>query len=280
MRKILSLLLITSAFISCKSNTKQTIKDTSTKSLTTIVNSSTDLIKTFKPIIQGVWVKSDYINKITKTKSPVSANDEATGITTMIIDTSLIKGDSLSVMAGYGNHEGGEAIIKFEPGKAKSTIIFNGYDLGYRIENGNIVLLVLELIDKDKKPQLIKYIKSPIVGKPDELGSGMYQMINKALIAGDYILTDTMGKKSKINFSIDGKVSGLEDFKTYQIDVDFNNSPMENLDELLFNQFTNSGSSYTYKISLDTLSLYTTRANSDSTVAILDKLKYKLVRSK
>ena len=267
-------------FSSCKSSSKQETQDSAVIKSVETPDQSLILLQKFKPIINGVWVKSDYIDKINKTKSPLAAADLAVGITTMAINTDLTKGDSLVVLAGYGNHEGGNAIIKFKSGKTSSTIIFNGEDLGYSIENGDTVLLVYEKIGDNKKPELVRYIKAPITGKPDELGSGLYELVNKALVAGDYTFADSTGKVSKVNFSMNGKTSGLQDFKTYAIDVDLNNGPMENLDGIGFDVYTKKHVDYTYKIIGDTLNLYSTRVNADSTEDILDKLKYKLIRSK
>ena len=272
------MLLIISAFLSCRSNTKQAIKDTASTT-TASTNETQALIKEFKPIIQGVWVKSDYIDRIIKTKSPLASADKADGITTMIINTDFIKGDSLVVDAGYGNHEGGNATIKFKPGKAASTIIFNDNDLKYSIENGDTILLIKEIILPDNKIELVKYIKSP-VEHPNELGAGLYQMVNTVLVVGNYTLTDSTGKISNIHFSADGKVNGFMDFNKYEINVDLNSDAMDNLDEILFDYDSKNVASYSFKIDADTLKLYATRANADSTESIIDKLKFKLVRRK
>ena len=70
---------------SCKSNTKQDAKDTTAGKSGN--NQTEELIQKFKPIIQGVWVKKGYIDKVIKTKSPLAAVDEVNDITTMFINT-------------------------------------------------------------------------------------------------------------------------------------------------------------------------------------------------
>jgi len=93
-------------------------------------------------------------------------------------------------------------------------------------------------------------------------------------------MTDSLGVVSKINFDPHEKVKGFFDFKTYHINIDLNSDVMDNLDEIAFDGFTKHYISYSFKIDADTLKIYDTRPNADSTELVLDKLKYKLVRVK
>jgi hypothetical protein len=278
MKNTFYLLLLLSFLLSCKGHVEQNIQD-SVNTLP-VLKSTQKLIDQFKPIIQGIWVKSDYINKVTKTKSPLASESEATGITTMYFNTNNIKGDSLWVNAGYGNHEGGNALLKFKPGKVSSTIIFNGCDLSYLIERGDTVLNLQQINKETKKLESIKYVKS-LNKEPDEdLGYGMAYLINKSLVAGNYSLTDSAGAASKITFTDYGNVSGFLRFKNYNINIDLNSDVNDNLDEISFDSRTKNHGSFTYKINADTLKLYVTYENADSTELVVGKLKYKLVRQK
>jgi len=278
MKNILYALLCIGLISSCKSNTTQTSKDSTTT--TPLSTASQAIIIKFKPIIQGVWVKADYINKVIKTKSPAEAEDEAIGITVMYINTSKIKGDSLVVNAGYGNHEGGDAILKFKPGKSPGAIVFNGGDLNYSIENGDTILIAHLKDDDTKKTKTVRYVKALNNEPDDNLGLGMDYLINKNLVAGTYVMTDSLGNTAKVTLSALGKVTGIPGFDTFWISDDIGGEPMNNLDGFTFNLYKKTAKDYTFKIVADTLTLYDTKANADSTEDILDKMRYKLVRVK
>jgi hypothetical protein len=279
MKKILYLFLMISGFIACKSKTKPTINDSLANNSVT-KKQTEELIKKFGPIIQGVWVKADYVNKVIKTKSPLAATDEATGITTMYINTDHIKGDSIVFIAGYFNHDSGDCIIKFHPGKNPSTILFNGKDLSYLIEKGDTTLTVFQYENKKNHFISAKYIRVLNKQSDDNFCYGLDYYINRALVTGNYTFTDSTGVNSKINFSEDGRVSGFLNFKTYSINIDLNSDVNDNLDEIGFDRYSKHHLSCSFKISADTLNLYETLENADSTELVLGKLKYKLVRQR
>jgi len=188
---------ITSFFLSCRSNTKQTAKDTIT---TKSDNGQTEkLIEKFKPIIQGVWVKKDYIDKVIQTKSPLAAIDECRGITIMYINTDHIEGDSLQFIAGYFNHDSGNVTIKFQPGGSLSSILFNDKDLNYSLENGDTTITVFQYDNRKKLIVKAKFIRVLNRQFDDDLGYGMNYIINKEILSGNYTLTDSTGRVSKIN---------------------------------------------------------------------------------
>jgi len=279
MKNYCLILLCFSVFAACKNNRKSGANDTLVKH-TAPKDQSDEIIKKFKPIIQGVWVKSDYVEKVIKTKSPLAASDLATWITVFYINTDQVTGDSIRFMVGYGNHDSGDVTIKFQPGKTPGTILFNGQDLSYSIENGDTSLLVPQY-DEAKKQYFKTKFRRVLKRQPgNDLGYGLYNYINKSLVAGNYKLTDSLGSTSKISFSEDGKVRGFLNCKTYFINVDLNSDIDDNLDELSFDTDTRHNLSYSFKIIADTLNLYETHENADSTELVLGKLKYKLVRQK
>jgi len=103
MKNIFYAFIFISLLFSCKSDIKQKAQDTiKTKSVN---GQSETLIKKFKPILQGAWVNTEFIDAIEETKSPVLAYTKAANITTMLIDTKGIKGDTAIIDVGYGNHE-------------------------------------------------------------------------------------------------------------------------------------------------------------------------------
>ncbi|WP_259065519.1 hypothetical protein HDF24_01995 [Mucilaginibacter sp. X4EP1] len=285
MKKIYLLLVVVIVFVACKSNEHASKKD-SIKT-TSVVDHSQKLIKKFKPIIQGVWVKKDYIDEIARTKSPLKAFDKAHHITTMIIEPELVKGDSLLIGVGYGNHEGGNLIVKFSPGHSASSIL--AYNPGGRIDSSFYELkylikkettLILYTFDQNKKlVDSAEYFRVFDNQNGKELGYGTDYTVNKILISGNYILTDSLNRTSQITFTNDGNVSGLNNFKTFYISIDFT-TPPNNLDEIIFDLYSKKNKSYAFNINADTVNLYNTSQSADSINLIKGKLVYKLVRLK
>lgn len=277
-------ILLSALFVSCRGD-KKAGKASQIKSKSQI------LIDRYKPILQGAWVNKAYMDKLTKTKSPLAAFS-ISGLTTMLIDTSFIGKDTLKFQAGWGNHEGGDLAMTFRPGRIKgavklyypsSTNEFSAdsslQELGYRITKRDTNLIVYTF---DKNRKLVgKTIYFRVLSnfKGHELGYATYLTTNKRLISGAYTLTDTLNHANAVSFTDDGTVSGFSNFKTYFIDDDFTTPPGNNLDGItLFEAGQKNPVSYAFKISNDTLNLYKTSYAKDSIDFIRGKRIYKLVR--
>jgi hypothetical protein len=277
MKDFLFVFLITSLMISCKSNKRQTAKETT--AVKPGLSQTADLIKEFKPIIRGVWVKKDYIEEIRRTKSPLAAMDVANDIITMDMNADSIRGDSLVVVHG-NTHEGSQFMLKFHPGTTPNAISFDGDEIRYSVENGDTILSFSRHAGENEKVITTKYIRA-LVRKPNnDLASGINYLINKALITGTYLSKDSTGAVSRVIFKNDGSVSGFLNSSKYEINFDLNSDPMDNLDEIGFDIRTKNHHSFSFKIISDTLSLYNTYPNADSTELILGKRVYKLIRQK
>jgi hypothetical protein len=278
MKYLFYTLIYLAFFASCKSNNKALAIDSTIQTKPTS-NQSEAIIAKFKPFIQGIWVKKDYIDKITKTKSPLAAMDEADDIITMDINTNSIKGDSLIVLHG-NTHEGSQFTLKFNPGKTPNAITFDNNILRYAIENGDTLLYFTRPGDQNKKLMTTKYIRASIKNPINDLGFGINYFINKTLATGTYLLKDSTGSLSKVTFTNDGQVSGFMNHKKYEINFDLNSDLMDNLDEIGFDIRTKYPASFSFKIDGDTLNFYNTHPNADSTKSVLGKLAYKLVKQK
>ncbi|SEO20745.1 hypothetical protein SAMN05192574_10680 [Mucilaginibacter gossypiicola] len=265
---------------SCKSNTKQSTEDSLIKDTSLTVNNSKStnpLIEKFKPLLQGTWVNKTYIDKVAKTKSPLAAVNEANGISSFSINTADMKGDSIIVPVGWDNHDGSNLTLSFKKGKRQSSLIFGGGELCTNVDHGDTTITVYYPYDKGqiKATQFIRANSKKIM----QIADGMYRLINKALIAGNYNLQDTTAN-SVVTFDIDGKVKGFNRFINYEINIDLNSDAMDNLDEIRFDDDARHHKSYSFKFDADTLKLYDTRPNADSSLLVLDKLRYKLVRQR
>ena len=214
MKNGLYVLLIISLFLSCGRDSKQDDNNAVDKV-------TQQLIKEFSPIIQGVWVRKEYIDKVVKTKSPYAAEDEAFGITVMYINTSHMKGDSLTVSNGVGNHEGGQFVMKFHPGKKyKSTLIINSDlfsdvhgELGYSIKKNDTTLILYSYNDEKKSWSTIQYVKALNTQADDDIGYGLNFLINKRVFSNKYTCIDSIGTYSNVILTNEGKITGLLDFK-------------------------------------------------------------------
>jgi len=235
MKKVFYLLFIIALFSNCRSNNKQTATDSAKTSETSKATDQTQqLIKKFAPAITGFWIKADYIEKIRQAKSPLAAADLVGNITAIRIRTDTIKGDSIIAAIDYGNHEGGNGIIKFKPGKTPSSIIINDADLIYRIQKRDTILLIEQPVS-DKKKQFVKYEK---IKNSKDLNYAVDRVVNEALVTGNYNMTDSTGAVSEISFSYDENMTGLLDYKQSNINIDLNSDPMDNLDEIGFNIYS------------------------------------------
>ncbi|TSD63480.1 hypothetical protein FFF34_017980 [Inquilinus sp. KBS0705] len=273
MKRLFYLLIIAGLFASCGGN--ESDQDAANNKP---LDQSQALISQFKPIVSGVWVKKNYIKKLIKSKSPLAAADRATGLTTMLIDTAKLKGDSIIVAAGWNNHEGSNLTLRFQPGKNTTTIELGDDELSYKIKNGDTTLVVYHYDEKTKETSTTNYIKALNTQPANNLGYGMSYMINKGIISGIYQATDNTGKKFNAVFYDNGKVSGFPDFNTYYVENDLGNGPMSNLDELIFELNGKNQKSYAFIINKRKLDLYTTKANADSSELLLDKVAFKLVK--
>lgn len=286
MKNPLYFLFFITLFVSCKSNTKTLAADTvvQTKPVVNQVRDQ-DLIKKFSPIVQGVWVKKAYIEEVGKTQSPLAATDQVNDITTMYIDTKKLVGDSLFVLCGWGNHDSSDLELKFQPGRANSSIKFGDGDLVVTIEKADTLLTFTRFDQEKKKIVNTIFIKAMNKEPDNDLGYGMYYLINKVLMSGNYILTDTLGKVSEVTFDNYGNVSGFLNHSKYEVNIDLNSDPMDNLDMIFFTDKYGKQSSglkgdFSFKFIADTLNLYDSHPNTDSTELILGKRVYKLVRQK
>ena len=241
------------------------------------LDQSAEMLVQFKPVINGVWVKKNYLKKVLKTKSPVEANDRVNGITTFAIDTEKIKGDSLIVPISYANHKGSKVTLKFQPGRNTTTIMLGNDELSYTIKRNDTTLVIYHYDSQKKETTSDKYIKAFNKQPNEDIAYAMTYMINQGMISGTYQGTDAAGKKFNMVFTDDGKVSGYPGLSTYFIQNDFA-GPMKTLDLIIFNRNTNQQQSYTFDIKKKTITLHETKANADSTELVADKLKMTLVK--
>lgn len=253
MKRIVCPLLILCIFLSCKSKTGDTDQDTTANGKP--LDQRQALIHQFKPMINGVWVKKDYIKKVKKSKSPLEAVDNGVGVTIMYIDTAQLKGDSIAVPVVLNNHEGTNVSLTFQPGKNTTTIEFGDDELSYKLKK-DTTLIIYHYNPKTKETNTAQYIKAMDKQPAGGLAAGMNIAINQAILSGKYEGTDATGKKIYAVFTDEGKVTGLPGLTTYYVQNDMIADPDHSHDEIIFNLNGKDQKSYSFIINKRTLSLY------------------------
>lgn len=241
----------------------------------------------FIPILNGVWVLTEYIQAIEQSKSPLKAADKLKDVVTMIIDADM-HADSLKILASWNNHEGFDFMTNFElgqyPNSLKVNIVdydnkSNFYELGYEINNKDTFLLIYhynktkQLLDKKGFTKVVNHQKD------NDVSQGLQYMVNEKLFSGNYILLNSENSSTKVDFKNDGSIIGFPDFKSYYVFTDFLGGPEAVLDEIAFNLHENNSKSFAFKISNDTTYLYSTKGDIEAGELLqLDKIQYTLVR--
>lgn len=281
------LIIVLTALISCKSKTKTPVSDTVLQTINTSVKPS--LLQQFKPIMQGSWIKSDYITDLSQTKSPYISSKKLTNAVALEIELNEVQDDSVKVGVSLNNHEGTEFTLFFKQGHKPNSlktnwvdykVSSNFYELGYQITGGDTSLFLYHYNKNNHIIDSVKYTRVLAKQKDNDLGYGITYITNKLLISGNYELIEDNGATSKISFNNEGKVSGFPDYETYYVNTDFVAGPQNDLDQFSFNINTKQQKDYLFKINLDTLNIYNIDFSADSVHLKWGTLKYKLVKRK
>ncbi|MBS1771577.1 MAG: hypothetical protein JST82_01865 [Bacteroidetes bacterium] len=245
--------------------------------------SGAELMKDFAPHIDGVWVMTDYINDLSKTKSPLASANKLDGVVSMEITSSLLSNDTLAVHGSLNNHEGLDFHIVMKEGQNKTSLTTDiteadhkggFYELGYEDKS-----LMLYHYNKDKKlldKRAFTKVEGPLT--EDSEPYGLQYMANRVLFAGKYDATDETGKQSEIEFTEDGMLHGVEGHTIYYVFTDFIGDPEGNLDEMCFDFQQKTQKPYIFEIKGDTTKLYAASENEERTQLIQGDLKYTLVK--
>jgi PBP1b-binding outer membrane lipoprotein LpoB len=259
MKRLSYLLILLSILASCTGNEGD--QDASNNRP---LDQSAALLHQFKPVINGVWVKKNYIRKLVKSKSPLAAAERAKGITTMFIDTAKLKGDSIVVPAGWNNQKASNVILRFQPGRNTTTVMLGDDELSYTIKNGDTTLVIYHYNPDTKETTSDKYIKAFNKQQSTDVHYAMNYMINKGIISGKYDGTDNAGHKISAAFTDDGKVTGLPGFNTYLVQNYQAADARNATDNIIFNLNQSNQTVYSFSINKRNLSLYQASANNAS----------------
>jgi hypothetical protein len=246
-----------------------------------------ELAQQFKPFLRGVWVQSDYMDDILKTRSPVKSSEKLTFITQLTIDTSGISADSMNAGIALGNHEGSDIVLYFKQGQTPTSLFTNingfeqesgSYELDYEISGNDTALTIYHYDSKQKLLDKTKYIKEAEVSTGGTLEDGFQYMGSKKLIAGSYIVTDSTGIERSVRMNSDGVISGLPGLRTYYVITDFIAAPEDNTDKICFDIQTDLQRCYAFEIIGNTISLFKAREDETDTLFNKGPALYKFVK--
>ena len=167
------------------------------------------------------------------------------------------------------------------PPSSPADVEGNTFALGYNVSKSDTTLIVYTFDKVGKLTHVDHYFrvfKNEFQGH--KLGYSTYYVVNKVLIAGNYLMTDTLNSVSKVAFDNYGKVTGFPGAKVYSIDVDFETPPGNNTDQIDFNIGQKNNPTFAFKFNHDTLNLFQVSFDKDSIDYILGKRVYKLVKQK
>jgi hypothetical protein len=230
------------------------------------------MIQQFKPVINGVWIKKNYIKKLIKSRSPLEAAERAEGITTFYIDTEKITGDSLKVAVNMDNRKDTSVVLRFQPGRNTTTIMLGDDELSYNIKRNDTTLLIYHYNQRKRETTSDKYIKASEKPVGDKLIYNMDYAINRGLMAGNYQAADAAGKNFRVSFTEDGKVSGLPGYSTYFIQNALDDDK-DKADLIIFNRGSQGEKIYAFKKEKKSLTLYETTGTGPSLQAGIEKYK-------
>jgi len=292
MKRFTIILLAYLALIGCSSQTTSNLGNNN-------VSSSDSMKQHFIPIIQGVWVLTDYIDEIEKTESPIKSMHKLISpdiihlldeIVTMVIDVSE-QADSIEVGASINNHEEYFFTIYLQAGQNNNSLKTNisdyndhsvFYELFYQTIN-SVNYLFLSCYNQTN--QLIgtrQFSKVADKQNNNNVDWGIQYIVNKKLFSGDFLLIDNENTQTQIKFNDDGSLEGFPEFIFYKIITDFIGDVIFlEVDEILFQNAKRDVTSYAFQINKDTIYLYSIIPHEETGLPLkLDELKYTLVRIK
>ena len=239
----------------------------------------------FGQIITGVWVLSDYISDIKKTKSPLKSSALLEGVCTMIIDGINFQ-DSTSVGVSWNNHEGMSFMLYNQQGQTKTQLKTNLFDydneenyfeLGYKVNEGDTSLVINHYDTANQLIAVKSYSKVLQSQDNNSCDWGISYIVNQEILSGNYAVIDSNAVVTNITCSNDGLIEGHPDFDSFYIYTDFNGGPIANYDGINLTKGEEI-SSHFFKCQKDTLYMYSMKVGTNSLgPQELDKLVYRFV---
>lgn len=236
------------------------------------------------PVLHGLWVRTDYIQDLARTQSPLHSANFLQGIDAMYIDTSKVSGDSLEINASYNNHEGIPFHIVFREGREPHSFPIDLSSLGDEVVTYEIVVpttpdgqLTMVTYDyQNHAKQRIAYTRIGDLPTSDNFYSAASMAAQQLLTAGHYTL---LPGGTSVHMAADGTITGLADYDGYNISTDFVIPIANDLDNITFYRQQQRDTSLIFSIAADTLYLYETGLSDNEVNLIQGPVKYTLIKT-
>jgi hypothetical protein len=248
------------------------------------------------PIISGHWVSADYLQVVARTHSPAAAFENTPpSPTSLEIRNFATQKDSVEIGASYGLHEGGNLMLLLQPGSQTGSLRIRELygteasatnELAYQITPTDTTLFYITRKSNTQQPiSKIAYRRTGTPGKNSDLEAGVELGVNKLLLSGSYLGTDSIGHQVAAQFHTDGRLTGLP-FKKYTIQTDF--SGPNPGDEVIFDVYTKQQREFAAVYGHDTVRLYSILSSTGASGGEVDptnvftrgRLRYQLIRIK
>ena len=258
----------------CQDTPTQVPTKTGTLAAASSPASAESLAHQFGPILRGAWVRADYLAVLKRTKSPllaasllVESTKELGQISELDIDPAQRAGDSLKTLLLLNNHEGDELTLYFRRGRQAASLATATNP--YSAPPGSFTELSYCVSAQDTTLLLTRYRKNGAVGaqvafervrgvRIGERAAVQYR-VNQLLFEGQYAGADAVNKPLRVQFTADGRVTGLPHATTYAVLDDFagGDYPIDGTDYLVLDPSSEPQQVLVYQHRADTLRLYT-----------------------
>ncbi|WP_345221528.1 hypothetical protein [Hymenobacter koreensis] len=221
------------------------------------------------PLLRGVWVRTDYVEAVQRTRSPLAAAGRLRGVVALSINPARRRGDSLLVEANLNNHEADQLTAYFRPGRTAMSLPTNRvdyersggfYELTVSV-NGPDTTLLWQRYTKSERPlETLAFQRvRGLTTAPGASGEAVQRVVNAQLLAGAYAATDSTGRRSQVRLLPNGTVQGLPGIRSYRVATDFVVTLANDRDNMVLNAGTKRPQLCTYGFRGDTLRIYAAR---------------------
>ncbi|KAA9338254.1 hypothetical protein F0P96_05265 [Hymenobacter busanensis] len=226
------------------------------------------LARRLSPLLRGVWVRAEYLETLQRTRSPQAAAGQLRDIVALAINPARRAGDSLLVETNLNNHEAGQFMLYFRPGRKAASLPTSRvdydreggfYELAY-VTSGTDTTLQYQHFNKREKPlETLSFRRvRGLTAAPGATAEAVQRVAN-AVLAGSYTALDSAGRRSRVRLRPDGTVQGLPGVRSFRLATDFAQTLANDRDNLLLNPGSKRPQLCTYTLRGDTLRLYAAR---------------------
>jgi hypothetical protein len=247
--KLLYLAFIIVYLVACKEDKKDTTQKPEPP----------PVIPTVTPAeLHGTWVKAEYMEDISQTRSPLKSFKKLSGIAIFAFDTVQIKSTQLDGGISFNGHEGSLCRVTFQSGKTPRSIFLNFIE-------GDTTKAYRELVLANNELLLMSYpTNGSAIGErfvrassqDVSIDNALDHALRRALFAGKWQRKETSVTKSyDIELTEDGIIKGDSTYKKYSIVADFMVDAPPSDQIYLFSEKTKKPRILQFKINNDTVKL-------------------------